>query len=99
MLHFQHFGISKTSNQCFKIIIVSLKHTILTQYKSIALDHRGLGHVQNQFLVIISKDVIDYQYNFSQLVRIGSQLLGPNTPFQWEMTFQLKSQQPNVPEV
>ena len=35
----------------------------------------------------------------SQLVRFGSQLLGPNTPFQWEMTFQLKSQQPNVPEV
>ena len=35
----------------------------------------------------------------TQLVRFGSQLLGPNTPFQWEMTFQLKSQQPNVPEV
>ena len=35
----------------------------------------------------------------SQLVRIGNQLLGLETPLQWEMTFQLKSQQPDMPEV
>ena len=35
----------------------------------------------------------------AQLVHFGNQLLGPNTQLQWEMTFQLKSRQPDVPEV
>ena len=35
----------------------------------------------------------------SQLVCIGKQLLGLETVLQWEMTFQLKSQQPDMPEV
>ena len=38
-------------------------------------------------------------YRCAQLVRIGNQLLGLETPLQWEMTFQLKSQQPDMPEV
>ena len=35
----------------------------------------------------------------AQLVRIGNQLLGPERQLQWEMTFQLKFQQPDMPEV
>ena len=38
-------------------------------------------------------------YAGTQLVCIGNQLLGTNTLLQWEMTFQLISQQPDVPEV
>ena len=40
-----------------------------------------------------------YVHMCTELVRIGSQLLGPETPLQWDITCQMKSQQPDMPEV
>ena len=56
-------------------------------------------HSTSNFHFLFLKKCPQPPLSCSQLVCIGNQLLGHNTPLEWEMAFQLKSQQPEVPEV